>query len=311
MMKYIRFYWDVLVDTFKAWNKSPSSVYSSSLAYSAIFSIPGLMVIIIWLASYFFGEDAVHGEIADQISGVMGGDVSESMQSLIANAFVDKDNFIMKTVGVVSLIMGSTSLFIHLQRALNELWDIEVKPKQAFLKFILDRANSVGMILVLGFLLMITMILTSLISVFNDYITNQLGMETYYLMQAVNVLVSFLVIVVIFSFMFKVLPDVDISWKSVIAGSILTAILFVIGKSLLNLYFSQFKPTSAFGTAGTIILIMMWINYSCMLIFFGAEFTKIYSYKKGYSIQPSKHAKWSANKMIRDQEALLQDSDQI
>ena len=311
MMKYIRFYWDVLVDTFKAWNKSPSSVYSSSLAYSAIFSIPGLMVIIIWLASYFFGEDAVHGEIADQISGVMGGDVSASMQSLIANAFVDKDNFIMKTVGVVSLIMGSTSLFIHLQRALNELWDIEVKPKQAFLKFILDRANSVGMILVLGFLLMITMILTSLISVFNDYITNQLGMETYYLMQAVNVLVSFLVIVVIFSFMFKVLPDVDISWKSVIAGSILTAILFVIGKSLLNLYFSQFKPTSAFGTAGTIILIMMWINYSCMLIFFGAEFTKIYSYKKGYSIQPSKHAKWSANKMIRDQEALLQDSDQI
>ena len=311
MMKYIRFYWDVLVDTFKAWNKSPSSVYSSSLAYSAIFSIPGLMVIIIWLASYFFGEDAVHGEIADQISGVMGGDVSESMQSLIANAFVDKDNFIMKTVGVVSLIMGSTSLFIHLQRALNELWDIEVKPKQAFLKFILDRANSVGMILVLGFLLMITMILTSLISVFNDYITNQLGMETYYLMQSVNVLVSFLVIVVIFSFMFKVLPDVDISWKSVIAGSILTAILFVIGKSLLNLYFSQFKPTSAFGTAGTIILIMMWINYSCMLIFFGAEFTKIYSYKKGYSIQPSKHAKWSANKMIRDQEALLQDSDQI
>ncbi len=310
-MKHIKFWWEVLVETFKVWNKSPSSLYSASLAYSAIFSIPGLMVIIIWLASYFFGEEAVHGEITNQISAIMGRDVSSSMQELIANAFIDKDNFLMKTIGVISLIMGSTSLFIHLQNALNELWDIEVKPKQAFVKFILDRANSIGMILVLGFLLMITMILTSLVSVFNDFITRQLGLETYYLMQVVNVVVSFLVIMIIFSFMFKVLPDVDISWKSVFAGALLTSVLFVVGKSLLNYYFSKFEPTSAFGTAGTIILIMMWINYSCMLIFFGAEFTKVYSYKKGYVIKPSKHAKWSAKKILKDQIILEENESKI
>ncbi len=282
------------------WNKSSSSSYSASLAYYAIFSIPGLMVIIIWVASYFFGEEAVHGEISRQISGLMGKEVSASMQELIANAFIDKDNIFMKTVGVVSLVLGATSLFIHLQQALNQLWDIEAAPKKALVKYLLDRANSMGMILVLGFLLMITMILTSLVSVFNEFITHQLGFETYYFMQIVNVVLSFLVIVVVFAFMFKVLPDVEISWKSVWSGAILTSVLFVIGKFLLNIYFSEFKPTSAFGTAGTIILIMMWINYSCMLIFFGAEFTKVYTYKKGYHISPSKHAKWSSEKLYKD-----------
>lgn len=252
------------------------------------------------MASYFFGEEAIRGEISRQLMGLMGKDVSDSVQELIANAFIDKDNFFMKAVGVVSLVFGATSLFTHVQSALNQLWDIEAAPKKAFLKFVLDRANSLGMILVLGFLLMITMVLTSLVSVFNQYITHKLGFETYYFMQFVNIALSFLVIVVMFAFMFKVLPDVEISWRSVWSGAILTAILFVIGKFLLNIYFSEFKPTSAFGTAGTIILIMMWINYSCMLIFFGAEFTKVYSYKKGFYITPSKHAKWSEEKLYRD-----------
>ena len=299
-MKTIKFLWDTLKDSFKEWNNSFASQYSASIAYYAIFSIPGLLVIIIWLASYFFGEDAIHGEISRQISGLAGSDVSKSIEDLVANAFVDKDDVLMKTIGVFSLIFGATGLFIQLQKALNELWDIEAAPKKAYLKFLLDRANSLGMILILGFLLMITMVLTSLVSVFNSYITHSLGLETYYLMQLVNLVLSFLVIVFVFAFMFKVLPDVEISWKSVWAGAVLTALLFVLGKFLLNIYFSQFKPTSAFGTAGTIILIMMWINYSCMLVFFGAEFTKVYSYKKGFYIAPSKHAKWTEEKLYRD-----------
>lgn len=299
-MTRIKFFWEILKGAFKEWNSSFASQYSASIAYYAIFSIPGLLVIIIWLASYFFGEEAIRGEISNQISDFAGNDVSESIQSLVANAFIDKDDVLMKTIGVFSLVFGATGLFIQLQKALNELWDIEAAPKKAIMKFILDRANSLGMILILGFLLMITMVLTSMVSVFNTYITHQLGLETYYLMQVVNVALSFLVIVFVFAFMFKVLPDVEISWKSVWAGAILTALLFVLGKFLLNIYFGQFKPTSAFGTAGTIILIMMWINYSCMLVFFGAEFTKVYSYKKGFYIAPSKHARWTEEKLYRD-----------
>jgi membrane protein len=300
MTKNIKFFWDTLKETFTEWNDSSASRDSASLAYYAIFSIPGLLIIIIWIAGYFFGEEAIRGEISSQISGLMGTDVAQSIQSMIAGALIDKQNVFMKIVGIGSLVFGSTTLFFQLQHSLNTLWDVEAAPKKALVKFILDRANSLGMILILGFLLMITMILSSMISLFNNWITNYFGLETYMLVELVNFGIGFVLVMLLFALMFKVLPDVQINWKPVWKGALLTTLLFTLGKFLLSLYFSNFKPTSAFGTAGTVILIMMWINYSCMLVFFGAEFTKIYSYKKGYKIAPSKHAKWSAAKLYAD-----------
>ncbi|MFP3597902.1 YihY/virulence factor BrkB family protein [Chryseobacterium sp. SIMBA_029] len=300
MIKNIKFFWDVLKEAFTEWNDSSASRDSASLAYYAIFSIPGLLIIIIWIAGNFFGEEAIRGEISNQISGLMGTDVAQSIQSMIAGALIDKQNIFMKIVGIGSLVFGSTTLFFQLQHSLNTLWDVEAAPKKALVKFILDRANSLGMILILGFLLMITMILSSMISLFNNWITNYFGLETYMLVELVNFGIGFVLVMLLFALMFKVLPDVQINWKPVWKGALLTTILFTLGKFLLSLYFSNFKPTSAFGTAGTVILIMMWINYSCMLVFFGAEFTKVYSYKKGYKITPSKHAKWSAAKLYAD-----------
>ncbi|AYO56954.1 ribonuclease BN [Chryseobacterium sp. 6424] len=301
-MNRIRFYWETFKETFKEWNDSPAGKDSASLAYYAIFSIPGLLIIIIWIAGYFFGQEAIQGQISQQIGGLMGEKVSESVEEMIAGALIDKENIFMKIVGIFSLVFGATTIFFQLQKSLNHLWDVEPAPRKALIKFLLDRANSLGMILVIGFLLMITMVLSSVISLFNNFIASQFGLETYYLMELVNFLIGFVIVSLVFAFMFKVLPDAEIAWKSVWAGAILTAILFTVGKFLLSYYFSEFKPESAFGQAGTIILIMMWINYSCMLIFFGAEFTKVYSRKKGYKIVPSKHAKWSLEK--RYEEAL-------
>lgn len=300
MINTIKFFWEVLKETFAEWNSSSASKDSASLAYYAIFSIPGLLIIIIWIAGNFFGEEAIRGEISHQISGIMGTDVAKSIENMIAGALIDKENIVMKTVGVGSLVYGSTTLFFQLQHSLNSLWDIQSAPKKALIKFLLDRANSLGMILILGFLLMITMILSSLISVFNKLITQYFGFETYMLVETVNFIVGFGFVMLLFALMFKVLPDVKVSWKPVWKGAFLTAILFTLGKFLLSLYFGTAKPTSAFGTAGTVILIMMWINYSCMLVFFGAEFTKVYAYKKGYTIVPSKHAKWSDAKLYED-----------
>lgn len=300
MINELKFFWQILKETFSEWNNSSASSDSASLAYYAIFSIPGLLIIIIWIAGYFFGEDAIRGEITTQISGMMGEDVAKSIQDMVAGALIDKQNIFMKIVGIGSLVFGSTTLFFQLQKTLNTLWDVEAAPKKALVKFLLDRANSLSMILILGFLLMITMVLSSFISLFNNFITTYFGLETYFIVEIVNFGIGFLVVVLLFALMFKVLPDVEISWKSVWKGALLTAVLFTIGKFLLSLYFSQFKPTSTFGAAGTVILVMLWINYSCMLIFFGAEFTKVYTYKKGYRIEPSKHAKWSNAKLYRD-----------
>jgi len=300
MVKRIKFFWEALRETFKKWNESSASNDSASLAYYAIFSIPGLLIIIIWIAGNFFGEEAIRGQITSQISGIMGQDAAKSVQDMIAGALIDKENVFMKAVGIGSLVFGSTTLFFQLQRSLNNLWDVQPAPKKAFVKFLLDRANSLGMILILGFLLMITMVLSSLISLLNNWITTYFGLETYMLVELVNYLIGFIVIMILFALMFKVLPDVQISWRPVWRGAFLTTILFTLGKFLLSLYFGTAKPTSAFGAAGTVILIMMWINYSCMLVFFGAEFTKIYAYKRGYKIIPSKHAKWSDAKLYED-----------
>lgn len=300
MMKKLKFFWETLKETFNEWNDSNATRDSASLAYYAIFSIPGLLIIIIWIAGYFFGEEAIRGQISSQINDLMGEESAKSIQEMIASALIDKQNIFMKIVGIFSLVFAATTIFFQLQKSLNALWDVEAAPKKAIVKFFLDRANSLGMILVIGFLLMITMLLSSVISLLNNFITVHLGLETYILMELVNYVVGFVLVVLVFAFMFKVLPDVQISWKSVWSGAILTAVLFTLGKFLLSIYFGEFKPTSTFGKAGTIILIMMWINYTCMLIFFGAEFTKVYSQKKGYKILPSVHAKWSAQKLYRE-----------
>ena len=209
----------------------------------------------------------------------------------------------MKALGVGTLVFGATSLFFQMQSSLNNLWDVEAAPKKAWQKFILDRANSLGMILIIAFLLLVSMLLSSAIGLANTLITKYFGLETYMIIQASNFILGLAIITILFAFMFKVLPDVEIKWKSVWIGAIVTALLFNIGKMLMSFYFDVSKPTSIFGAAGTVILLMMWINYSCQLIFFGAEFTKIYAYRKGHTILPSKHAKWSKEKLYRDAEA--------
>lgn len=303
MKDKIKFYWETLKETFSEWSKSQASKDASSLAYAAIFSIPGLLIIVIWIAGIFLGEDAIRGEISTQIQSVMGQDAAKELERIIASSMIDKDDIVMKTIGIASLVFGATTLFWRLQQSLNYLWRVETRPDRPFYTFLTDRASSLGLILIIGFLLIITMMLTTLISLLNNWITHYFGLETYELIQVVNFTVGFLVVTVIFALMFKVLPDVEIKWKSVWSGAIIAALLFTVGRFLLSWYFSEFKPTSAFGTAGTAILIMMWVNYSCLLLFFGAIFTRVYSDKKGWTILPSSHARWDKAQLYADRVA--------
>lgn len=292
-MKKLKDLWEVIVDSFKDWNARNVGVDAASLAYSAIFSIPGLLIIVIWVAGIFFGEEAVRGEITTFIGGMMGHDVGKSVEEMVVSGMVDKQNFWMKAFGVATLVFGATSLFFQLQKSLNKLWDVEAAPKKAWQKYILDRANSLGMILVIAFLLLVTLLLSSIIGLANDWIVHKFSLETSFLVNFINLVVGFGITMLLFAFMFKVLPDVELGWRSVWTGAFVTTLLFTIGKYLLTFYFDTFKPTSAFGAAGTVILLMLWFNYTCQLIFLGAEFTKVYSKKKGYEVKPSRHAKWS------------------
>ena len=299
-MKYLTLTWQLLKETFNEWNGGSASRASASLAYYAIFSLPGLLIIVIWVAGLFFGDEAVRGQVTAQASGIAGKEIAASLQTMIASAVWDNQNVVMKIFGILTLIFGATTLFFEMQRSLNTMWDVEAAPKKAWRKYILDRANSFGMILIISFLLLTSLVLSSVLGLANDWITRYFSLETFVLVQILNFVISFLVVMVLFALMFKVLPDVEISWRSVWMGAFVTALLFNIGKFLLGFYFEISKPTSIFGAAGTIILLMMWVNYSCQLVFFGAEFTKVYAYKMNHNIRPSRHAKWSAAKLLKD-----------
>lgn len=284
----------MLAQTAKNWNASDPFRQGAIIAYYAIFSIPGLLMIIIWVAGSFFGADAIRGEISQQATEFMGPQAAKGVEELLINAELDQSNFVMKTIGVLTLIFGATTLFFQLQKTLNYIWDVEMAPENGIKKLVIDRAFSLGLILVIAFLMLITLVISALISVVANWIESNFGDVLLYLVQVVNFLISVGVVTLLFALMFKFLPDVEIGWRSVWVGSLVTALLFTIGKTLLGLYFGYADPSSSFGAAGTVILVMIWVNYTCLILFFGAEFTQVHARKYNHKIKPSKHARWSA-----------------
>ncbi|WP_417589809.1 YihY/virulence factor BrkB family protein [Owenweeksia hongkongensis] len=294
--------WEMLKATAKSWNDSDPFRQSAIIAYYAIFSIPGLLMIVIWVAGSLFGADAIRGEISAQASQFMGAEAAKGVEDLLASAELDQSSFIMKAIGVLTLIFGATTLFFQLQKSLNYIWDVESSPENGIKKLILDRASSLGLILVIAFLLLITLVLSAIISILGNWIDNNFGDVLLYVVQLLNFVLSLGVVSLLFAVMFKFLPDVEISWKSVWVGSIVTAVLFSIGKTLLGFYFAHADPSSSFGAAGTIILVMIWVNYTCLILFFGAEFTQVHARKYNHKIRPSKHAKWRAEHILKNME---------
>lgn len=294
--------WKMTVATAKEWNDDDPFRQSAIIAYYAIFSIPGLLMIIIWSAGAFFGMDAIRGQISAQVSDIMGAEAAKGVEDLLKSAQLDQSGFFMKAVGVATLIFGATTLFFQLQKSLNYVWEVEANPDSGIKKLIFDRASSLGLILVIAFLLLITLVLSAAISMVGVWIENHFGEYLLYLVRAINFLISIGIVTLLFAIMFKVLPDVDISWKSVWVGALVTAVLFTIGKTLLGIYFGYSDPTSSFGAAGTVILIMLWVNYTCLILFFGAEFTQVHAHKYNHKIRPSRHAKWRAEHILQQSE---------
>lgn len=262
----------------KKWiNREPFRA-SSVIAYSAIFSLPGLMVVIVTLAGYFFGPELINRRIHNTISGMLGPDTADQIQQMIIHAMTSKDSVIASIIGIATLLIGATGVFVQLQKSLNIIWEVEADEKKSGIwKLVKLRLFSFGMILSIAFLLLISLLISSLISAAGDYIKQQWDASLIWLFNIINFLISLLIITLLFGLMFRVLPDAKVRWRTVWTGAIATAILFTIGKSLLGLYFGKAEPGSGYGPAGSIVLIMLWVSYSSMIFFYGAEFTKAYS----------------------------------
>lgn len=276
--------------TITAWLEADPFRQSAVVAYYAIFSIPALLVIIIALAGLALGRDAVQGEISSQIEAAIGRETAQQIEEIIAKSSGEKTSIIATIIGIFTLILGSTGVFTQLQTSLNQIWNVKVSAKKKWLKSLKDRLFSFGLVLSIGFLMLTSLLLTTFLEAFSGWLKNYLPEFMLYVFHFIDFGVSFAVISVLFGLIFKILPDAKVQWRDVRIGAVVTTLLFILGKFLLGIYFAKASPGSTYGAAGSIVLIMLWVSYSCMILFLGAEFTKQYAVYYGRSIEPARDA---------------------
>jgi membrane protein len=268
----------MLKDTFNQWNSRDPFSNSTVIAYYTIFSLPGLLVIVITVAGYFYDKKEVTKHITTQIQNLIGGDTASDIEEIIGNASETKSSTLASVLGIATLLFGATGVFYQLQQMLNKIWDVKpkVKTKQKILALIKDRLFSFGLILAVGFLLLVSLVISAAIGALNNWISSNFSPSLTIVFSALDILVSIGIITVLFAAIFKFLPDAKIKWRDVWPGAFITSILFVIAKFALGLYLGQSDPGSTYGAAGSIILIMLWVSYAGIILLFGAEFTRVY-----------------------------------
>lgn len=291
-------------ETYKKWSADDPWRLSAVVAYYAVFSLPGLMVVVINTVGFIWGYEIVEGELTEGISRALSPEAAKSIQEIIASTQGGNKSLISTIIGIASIIFGATGVFYHLQLSLNNVWGIKQEAHAGIKKLILDRLMGFGFVLVFGFLLLISFVLSAAISLLNDYLQQFVPAVSIYTGAVFGELLSLGIISVLFALLFKFLPDVRIKWKPVLVGALITGILFSIGKVLMGIYFGKADPSSAYGAAGSIILVLLWVSYSCLILFFGAEFSWVYAKNYGYKIAPGEHAV-TIQEAIQEHESFL------
>jgi membrane protein len=284
--------------TFNGFLESGALLLAAALAFNAIFSIPPLLVIIIRAAGAFLGEKAVSGELSTQISEAIGPNAAKEIETIIQNAHVSEGGGIAFWIGIGTLIFASTTFFATLQESLNRVWNVKPKPTNGIIKMLKVRMFSFGIVLSIALLMLVSLLLSAMITILSDYLRTIFDQYLqfispdvlYYLIKALDFILSVGIITALFALIFKSLPDAYIKWKDVWVGALITALLFTIGKFLISWFISTSDPGSAYGAAGSIIVIIVWIYYSSLIVLFGAEFTQQYACEFGEEIRPKEHA---------------------
>ncbi|MBW4616745.1 MAG: YihY/virulence factor BrkB family protein [Desmonostoc vinosum HA7617-LM4] len=281
--------WQLFQETFKEWSDDKASRLAAALAYYTIFSLAPLLIIVIAIAGAAFGEDAARGEIVRQIQGLVGRDGAEFIEIAIKNANKPQTGAIASMISVVVLLFGASGLFAELQDSLNTIWEVKPKPGRGVKKIVRQRFLSFAMVLSIGFLLLVSLVISAGLTATVTYFSNILPGVSF-LWQIVNFIVSFTITTLLFGLIFKVLPDVKVAWSDVLVGAILTSLLFSIGRFLLGQYLGNNSFGSTYGAAGSLVVILAWVYYAAQILFFGAEFTQVYARKYGSGIVPNKNA---------------------
>ncbi|RZM29757.1 MAG: YihY/virulence factor BrkB family protein [Pedobacter sp.] len=287
----------------KGFSEDRVTKLSASLAYYTIFALTPLIIIVISAASIFFGDKINPGtELFAQISDMVGADAAKQLQGFVENANLTGKSTFGLIVGIGTLIVGATAIFIEIQDSINLIWKVKAIPKKGWKKMITNRLLSFSLIVSMGFLLLVSLVINSIVvslgSKLGTLVTNSKIGElipvaddtTTLLIYILNNVITIAAVTLVFTIIFKVLPDVELRWKTAIIGALFTALLFSLGKYLIGIYIEKGNPGSAFGAASSIIVILLWIYYTSIILYFGAEFTQAYAEKFDGGIRPSKYA---------------------
>lgn len=261
--------------------------FSASLSYYTIFSIPPLAIIIISSAGYFFGEEAVRGEFFNQIEDLVGNNAALQIQEAIKNIKLSNNVNIATIIGFATLLFSASGIFVEIQSSINYIWELKPKPKKGLVRMFINRLISFSMIGVLGFILLVSLIVNTTIEYLYDYLSELFDNDIVVFASTINSLVVLIIVMLIFGFIFKTLPDGKLGWKETIVGSLFTAVLFMIGKWGIGLYLGNSSKLDLYGAAGSVLVILVWVYYSAIILYFGAVFTKNYSEIYGKPIQPN------------------------
>lgn len=266
--------------------------YSASLAYYTVFSIAPLLVVLTTLFGFLFGKEAMQGRVYEQLSNLVGSKAAIEIQDIIKNIHLSKNSFFATVLSIIILLIAATSIFGEIQDSINKIWGLKIKKHKVWWQLIFTRLLSFSLILSMGLVMIVSILLNAIVAALGKLVGKLIAGYSLYFIQVSETILSFLVVTFLFAFIFKVLPDAKIRWKDVLFGGFITAIFFTIGKLGINFYIQKSNITSLYGAAGSIIILMIWVYYSSIILYLGAEFTKVFTKLYGKNISPNDYADW-------------------
>ena len=292
MKKRIIGFYTYLKQVFSEFIEDDILKYSASLAYYTVFSLAPMLIVIISLSGLIYGQEAMQGHIYDEIKKLVGTEAAIQIQEVIKNIHLTGKGFFASVTSIIILLIGATGIFGEVQDSLNKIWGLRIKKRTTWWKLIINRLLSFSLIVSIGFIMLVSLLLNALITAFGNYLGRYLDNFSVIFIQITDNVLTFIATSFLFALMFKVLPDAKIKWKDVFIGGLITSFFFTLGKLAIGYYLGQSNLATVYGAAGSVIIIMVWVYYSAVILYLGAEFTKVYAKFHGGKIYPNSYAIW-------------------
>jgi len=301
MKQTFRYWYGVVRKTLDYWLNSEAFIHAAALAFFTVFSVAPVVIIVVAIVGAVLGEDAARGEIAQQLQDAIGREAAQAVQTAVESSRIERTGLVPTLVGVGALLFGATTVFAQMQRSLNTIWGVMAKPSRSSIYLLVKaRLLSLAVVLAFGFVLLVSLLLSVLLNSVITWASDWLPLPAA-LMSTIEALVSLTVVTMLFATIFRVLPDVILRWKDVMLGAFVTAALFTFGRTLIALYLAETAPASTYGAAGSLVLLLLWVNYSSLILLFGAAFTRAHRESRGLPVRPRHSAVLVHTELIEEE----------